>query len=100
MVEQLIAMEELKNRGSQFFFYRTHTGTEIDLLIDRGQERSGYEFKSSSTVSSDDAAALKRGIDDGIIHKGFVVYPGKHSFPISDKISAIPAEDLLTLVNQ
>lgn len=96
MVEQLIALEEIKNRGSQFFFYRTHTGTEIDLLIDRGQKRIGYEFKSSASVSPDDAVALRQGIADGIIHEGFIVYPGKRSFPIKDQISAIAAEDILT----
>ena len=95
MVEQLIAREESTRRGSQFYFYRTHTGTEIDLLIDRGQKRIGYEFKCSSSVSPDDSAGLRQGIAAGIIHEGVVVYPGQRSFPASDTISVVSAEDIL-----
>ncbi|MDD4869357.1 MAG: ATP-binding protein [Kiritimatiellae bacterium] len=95
MVEQVIALEQSIRRGSQFYFYRTHTGTEIDLLIDRGQKRVGYEFKCSSSVSGDDAAGLRQGIADGIIHEGVVVYPGKRSFQIGEAIFAVSAEEML-----
>lgn len=95
MVEQLIALEACARPGSQFFFYRTHTGTEIDLLIDRGQKRLGYEFKCSSSVSPDDCAGLRQGLADGIIHEGAVVYPGSRSFPLADALSALSAEKLL-----
>lgn len=95
MVEQVIALEESIRRGSQFYFYRTHTGTEIDLMIDRGQKRIGYEFKCSSSVSPDDATGLQQGVADGIIHEGVVVYPGQRSFPVSDTISVVTADELL-----
>jgi len=95
MVEQVIAGEEAFGHGSQFYFYRTHTGTEIDLVVDRGQKRIGYEFKCSSSVSPDDSAGLRQGIEDGIIHEGIVAYPGRRSFPVSDTVSVVTAEELL-----
>jgi predicted AAA+ superfamily ATPase len=95
IIEQLIAAEELSRRGSQFHFYRTQTGVEIDLLIDRGQERIGYEIKCASSVSSADTENLRQGIADGVIHKGVVIYPGSRAFPISETISVIPASEAL-----
>jgi predicted AAA+ superfamily ATPase len=95
VIEQLIAAEELIRRGSQFHFYRTQTGVEIDLVIDRGQERIGYEIKCASSVSADDTANLRQGIADGIIHKGVVIYPGTRSFPVSETISVISASEAL-----
>jgi len=94
MIEQLVAIEELNRRGSQYYFYRTQTGVEIDLLIDRGEERIGYEIKCAASVSSADAAHLRRGIADGIIHRGVVVYGGDRSFPISETIVAVPASGI------
>jgi hypothetical protein len=95
MVEQVIAREELARRGSQFYFYRTHTGTEIDLLIDRGSKRIGYEFKCSSSISPDDSVGLRQGLADGVIHEGVVIYPGQRSFPVSDTVSVVSAEEVL-----
>lgn len=39
MIHQILALEELRRPGSGFYFFRTHAGAEIDLLIDRGSER-------------------------------------------------------------
>lgn len=95
MIEQIIAQEQLQRAGSQFYFYRTYAGAEIDLIVDRGQERIGYEFKCSVSVKRTDWANLKSGIDDSIIHHGFVVYFGNRNYPITDTISAVGAESYL-----
>ncbi len=95
MIEQIISREMLQKTGSLFYFYRTHAGAEIDLIIDRGSERIGYEFKCSVSIGKKDYANLKAGIDDGIIHKGFTVYMGERSFPVSDQIRVVQGEKLL-----
>src|ERR671937_812023 len=59
MIEQIVALENLHGSGSGFYFFRTHAGAEIDLLIDRGQTRIGFEFKAgASTIPSDWAHLL------------------------------------------
>jgi len=95
MIEQIIAHEQLKGAGSRFYFFRTYAGTEIDLIVDRGQERSGYEFKCSVSASRKDWASLKKGVQEGIINKGFVVYLGERSFPVTDEIHVVGAENFL-----
>lgn len=96
VIEQMIGAEELQRRGSRYYFYRTATGTEIDLVIDRGQERIGYEIKCATSVSSADAAGLRQGVADGIIARGAVVYAGRQSFPLSSTIEAVPAAQAFT----
>lgn len=95
MVEQMIAAEALVRRSSQFSFYRTHTGVEIDLIIERGEKRIGFEFKCAGSVSPADHANLRRGIADGIVHEGAVIYPGPRSFAVSDRISVLSAQEAL-----
>ncbi|MGM0489017.1 MAG: ATP-binding protein [Planctomycetota bacterium] len=95
LVEQVIALEKLANDGCQFWFYRTQTGTEIDLIVEYGQERIGYEFKCSASVSRRDAAGLRAGLADGVITRGMVVYAGSRRYPVTDEIEAIPAETRL-----
>ncbi len=95
MIEQLISLEMLQNAGSLFYFYRTHAGAEIDLIIDRGSERIGFEFKCSVSIGKRDWANLRAGIDEGVIHKGFVVYMGERNFPVAEEISVVHGEKLL-----
>lgn len=96
MIQQIAALEELQHSGSALYFYRTQTGVEIDLLIDRGNERVGFEFKSGVTTDPADWRHLQKAIDDGVIHRGCVVYSGTREFPISDRISVVPAIQLLS----
>jgi predicted AAA+ superfamily ATPase len=96
MIQQIAALEELQRSGSSFHFYRTHAGAEIDLLIDRGNERVGFEFKAGVSTDAGDWKHLQAGIDDDVIHRGYVVYGGTREFPVSDKISVIPAARILS----
>jgi predicted AAA+ superfamily ATPase len=100
VIEQLIGMEALLRCGSRYYFYRTHTGVEIDLVIDRGQKRIGYEFKCAASVSPEDAAGLRQGLADGIIQEGFVVYQGGHTFPLAETITAVPAASALSALKR
>ena len=97
MVEQLIALERLRRSGSGFYYFRTQTGSEIDLILDRGQVRIGCEFKAGASVKSDDWRHLKAGIADGIIHRGVLVYSGRQSFKVTENISVVPAVQALKM---
>ena len=67
--------------GSRAWFYRTHEGAEIDLLIERGgQPQMAIEIKRSS------APSLERGFgqacQDLSVQQRWVVYPGTERFPL------------------
>jgi predicted AAA+ superfamily ATPase len=95
IIEQIISREMLQEAGSLFYFYRTHAGAEIDLIIERGSERIGYEFKCSVSIGKRDWANLRAGIDEGVIHKGIWVYMGERNFPVAEQISVQNGEKLL-----
>ena len=95
MIQQIAALEEQSHPGSALYFFRTHTGTEIDLLIDRGRERIGFEFKAGVATDASDWKHLQSGINDRVIHRGCVVYNGTRSFKPNDRISVIPATQIL-----
>ena len=96
MVEQIEARERLERSGSQFFFYRTHTGTEVDLVIDRGQDRLGFEFKATASVEPRDWSNLQQARADGIVGHGFVVHMGNRSFAAADGVDVVAAAQLLS----
>ena len=95
MIEQIINREMLVRPGSLFYFFRTHAGAEIDLVIDRGPERIGYEFKCSASVVKRDWTNLQAGIEQGVIHSGFVVYMGERDFSVAEEIRVVHGENLL-----
>ena len=96
LIEQIIALEQLMYTGSRFWFYRTQAGAEIDLVIERGGERIGFEFKCGASVSRGDASGLKAGMDDGVVSRGYIVYAGTRRYPVAGHIEALPAELLLS----
>ena len=95
LVEQVIALERLARDGSQFWFYRTRAGAEIDLVVERGKERVGYEFKCAASARRGDASGLLAGIGDGVVTRGMVVHAGSRRYPLADRIEAVPATALL-----
>ena len=95
MIEQIIAVERLHHAGTGFYFFRTATGAEVDLILDRGRERIGIELKAGVATEPRDWAHLKVAIDDNVIHRGVVVYHGTRSFDVDKKISVMPAEEAL-----
>lgn len=48
VLEELIRREKLARPFTQCYFWRTHAGAEIDLLLDRGGTRVAVEIKAGS----------------------------------------------------
>jgi hypothetical protein len=75
------------------FFYGTHSGGEIDLVLDDGRERIAVEFKASSApdITGTFLTALK---DTGIKHAWIIApvsrsYPSKHGITIGSPMDFI-----------
>lgn len=96
VVEQLIGLERIAHAGSQFWFYRTHAGAEIDLIIERPGRSVGHEIKCATSVNRSDASGLRAGLADGVIDEGRIVYLGDRSYALDDRIEVVPARTLLS----
>ncbi|MBM3882539.1 MAG: ATP-binding protein [Verrucomicrobia bacterium] len=95
VVENLIALELLARPSSRFWFHRTHSGSEVDLIVDRGNRRIGFEVKLAAAVGSRDAAGLIQARADGVIDEGVLLYHGERSVPLAEGVQALPAGPVL-----
>jgi len=75
------------------FFYRTGAGAELDLLFfNRRNEPIAVEVKYS--LSPGISKGFRIAFDDLSCRRGFIVYPGEESYPLTEKIVTLPAKDL------
>ena len=75
------------------FFWRTHTGAELDLLVVRGRKRCGFEVKRTSAPTI--TPSMRSALTDLKHQRLFVVHAGEHSFDMAKKIRAIALPHLL-----
>ncbi|HEV3157578.1 MAG TPA: ATP-binding protein [Candidatus Baltobacteraceae bacterium] len=79
------------------FFYRSHDGTEVDLLLEaRSGERVLVEVKASATISANDVHSLRRLANDPTmqIRRGVLLYTGSSVIPAGENIHALPLSSL------
>lgn len=80
-------------KPDEAYFWATHQGAELDLLMLKGTRRVGVEFKRA------DAPAVTRSMhiatQDLKLDDLYVVYPGEHRFELTPGISAVPLWALL-----
>jgi uncharacterized protein len=79
--------------AAEAYYWGTHAGAELDLLIFRGGQRYGIEFKHA------DAPAMTRSLHIALadlkLERAWVVYPGKESYPVHQKVQVCPLPELL-----
>lgn len=74
-------------------FWRTQAGAELDLLWLNGQEIIGFEAKCTDSVTT--TKSMHIAVNDLKLTHLFVVYPGKETYQLNDKITAISLTELL-----
>jgi predicted AAA+ superfamily ATPase len=80
------------SRPDQRYFWATHNGAELDLLIVRGTERIGFEIKRTvkpSLTKSITAARQTLRID-----RTYLIHGGEHSYPLSAEVEAVAASEI------
>jgi len=86
--EQVLALANPRSA----YFWSTYSGAELDLLVFRQGSRLGFEMKCT------DAPRLSRSLTiastDLRLERLYVVYPGSKRYPLSEKIEALPLEEV------
>ncbi|MBI2894345.1 MAG: ATP-binding protein [Deltaproteobacteria bacterium] len=77
------------------YFYATHGGAELDLLIVRGRRRLGFEFKHADLP--DVTRSMHVALADLRLEHLFVVHPGERSHGLRERVSALALRDLDTV---
>ena len=91
VLEQVI--HRLAARVDECFFWATHGGAELDLLVVRGQQQLGFEIKR--TTSPQVTPSMRSALSDLRLRSLDVIHAGETSFPMDKKIRAVAFRRLL-----
>ncbi len=69
------------------YYWATHRGAELDLLVFDGGRRIGFEFKRTSAPTM--TRSMHSAMADLKLDRLFVVYPGDARFPLHDRVEAV-----------
>jgi predicted AAA+ superfamily ATPase len=88
VTEQVLLMEP----HDEAFFWATHQGAEIDLILRRGDVLYGIECKRADTPRV--TPSIRIALDDLKLKHVFVIYPGIQRFPLASQVEAVPLQAL------
>lgn len=86
VIEDLIRREQVRNPMTMFYFWRTGTGNEADLIMDRGVERIAFEIKANSGTDAKDARRLEAQLDDIGATRGYVMGMGAATQQLTNRV--------------
>jgi len=76
----------------EVFFWATHQGAEIDLILRKDGKMFGVECKRTDAPKL--TPSLQIALEDLKLDKITVIYPGSMRYPISQKVEAVPLHAL------
>ena len=82
-------------RPDAAYFWATHQGAELDLLMLRGEQRIGVEFKRADVPAV--SRSMRIALQDLKLERLYIVYPGADRFALDDRIEAVPLSALLAI---
>lgn len=87
-VEQITAV--LGTRSA--YFWATHGGAELDLLVTVGGRRYGFECKLGDAPGA--TRSMRVALADLHLEHLWVVYPGTDAYALDERLSVLPLHDI------
>ncbi|TAK55582.1 MAG: ATP-binding protein [Gammaproteobacteria bacterium] len=91
VIDQII--QALDAAVHECYYWRTHAGAELDLLITRGARRIGFEVKRTTAPAL--TLSMKTALADLKLKQLYVVHAGEATFPLARQVQAVAFADLL-----
>ncbi len=88
VIEQILRSEA----HDEAFFWATHQGAEIDLILRRGSELFGVECKRTDAPRV--TPSIKNALADLGLSRVAIVYPGSKRFGLGERVEAVPLSEL------
>jgi len=89
-------LTRLGARSEEAYFWATHAGAKLDLLVVRGTQRLGFEIKR--TAAPRVTRSMRVAIEDLRLDSLTVIHAGEESFPLADGIQATALSEVLDQV--
>jgi len=80
-------------RPDDAYYWATHNGAEIDLLLFKNNRRIGIECKRSDAPTL--TPSMRTALSDLKLDALHVVYPGQRKYPLADRVSAVPLAEFI-----
>ena len=87
-IEQLLACTNLRSA----YFWSTHGGAELDLMVIAGGKRYGFEFKYTDAPGT--TRSMRVAMQDLKLERLWIVYPGNEAYELDERISVLPVGDV------
>lgn len=79
-------------RPEESFFWATHHGAELDLLVVRGAKKLGFEFKRTGAPTV--TKSMHVALEDLRLHSLTVIHAGRDTFALTPKIRAVALQHM------
>ena len=79
ILNEFRALNSWLSHGAQFYYWRTESGTEVDLVWKRGRQAVGFEIKSSPVWQEKFNRGLNAMLQAGDIQQAFGIYQGERA---------------------
>ena len=92
------ALEQILNifAPNQAYFWGLHSGGELDLVVPFKGKLFGFEFKFNEAPLV--SASMHKAVQELKLEKLYIIYPGRHVFSITERITAYPLRKITSLV--
>ena len=74
--------------AEECFFWATHSGAELDLLVARGTRRLGFEFKRTTAPRL--TPSIRSALEDLKLERLDLIHAGEKTFPLGERVRALP----------
>ena len=81
-------------RPDEAYFWATHAGAELDLLMFKDGRRVGVEFKRADAPAI--TKSMRVALQDLALDALYVVYPGTRRYALADGVQAVPLSALVS----
>ena len=95
ILENLIGQLQLDER--ECFFWGTHSGSEIDLVVNRDNKLRGFEIKR--TLAPTVTRSMRTAYQELNLSSIDVIHAGENTFPLQEKIRAVAATRMIQDIN-
>lgn len=89
VIEQVLAAEP----HDEAWFWATHQGAEIDLILRRGERLLGVECKRADAPRV--TPSIRIALEDLGLARVAVIHPGKKRYAMADRVDAVPLDSLV-----
>ncbi len=86
-------MQQLQLRPEQCYFWATHGGAELDLLVIEGRRRLGFEFKRTTAPSV--TRSMHSALADLKLTELTVIHAGSETFSLAPRVRAVAAQRIV-----